>query len=132
VPASHYFKGGVRSHQAASGKEATQIAVCNLIHNLMGIELPECQTASQRPRPAARASEAPPGSKSTPPSAEAVAGPCWAAFGGLVLPCSRLATISDCGWSLLNHGVADIKRLNLGNLNPIYERELTKLEVHQG
>jgi hypothetical protein len=37
-----------------------------------------------------------------------------------------------CGWSLLNHGVADTKRLNLGNLNPIYERELTKLEVHQG
>jgi hypothetical protein len=27
----------------------------------------------------------------------------------------------DCGWSLLNHGMADIKRLNLGNLNPIYE-----------
>ena len=23
------------------------------------------------------------------------------------------------------------KRLNLGNLNPIYERELTKLELHQ-
>ena len=23
------------------------------------------------------------------------------------------------------------KRLNLGNLNPIYERELTKLDVHQ-
>ena len=23
-------------------------------------------------------------------------------------------------WSLLNHGVAEIKRLNLGNLNPIY------------
>ena len=38
----------------------------------------------------------------------------------------------DCGWSLLNHGVADTKRLNLGNLNPIYERELTKLELHQG
>ena len=35
----------------------------------------------------------------------------------------------------MNHGAADIKRLNLGrnpNLNPIYERELTKLEVHQG
>ena len=39
----------------------------------------------------------------------------------------------DCGWSLLlNHGVAERKRLNLGNLNPIYERELTKLDVHQG
>jgi hypothetical protein len=38
----------------------------------------------------------------------------------------------DCGWPLLNHGLADRKRLNLGNLNPIYERELTKLEVHQG
>jgi hypothetical protein len=38
----------------------------------------------------------------------------------------------DCDWSLLNHGVAYIKRLNLGNLNPIYERELTKLELHQG
>ena len=24
-----------------------------------------------------------------------------------------------------------IKRLNLGNLNPIYERELIKLDVHQ-
>ena len=36
----------------------------------------------------------------------------------------------DCGWSLLNHGVAEIKRLNLGNLNPIYERELNKLNVH--
>ena len=42
--------------------------------------------------------------------------------------CSRF----DCDWSLLNHGVADIKRLNLGNLNPIFERELTKLELHQG
>ena len=31
----------------------------------------------------------------------------------------------------MNHGVAEIKRLNLGNLNPIYERELTKLDVHQ-
>ena len=31
----------------------------------------------------------------------------------------------------MNHGVADtmIKRLNLGNLNPIYEREFTKLEL---
>ena len=38
----------------------------------------------------------------------------------------------DCGWSLLNHGLADSMRLNLGNLNPIYERELTKLELHQG
>ena len=32
----------------------------------------------------------------------------------------------------MNQCVADIKRLNLGNLNPIYERELTKLDVHQG
>ena len=37
----------------------------------------------------------------------------------------------DCGWSLLNHGVADTKRLNLGNLNPIYERELIKLGGYQ-
>jgi len=27
--------------------------------------------------------------------------------------------------------VAETKRLNLGNLNPIYERELAKLDVHQ-
>ena len=39
--------------------------------------------------------------------------------------------IFDCGWSLLNHGVAQRKRLNLGNLNPIYERELTKRGVYQ-
>ena len=31
----------------------------------------------------------------------------------------------------MSHGVAEIKRLNLGNLNPVYERELTKLDVHQ-
>ena len=31
----------------------------------------------------------------------------------------------------MNHGVAEIRRLNLGNLNPIYERELDKLDVHQ-
>jgi hypothetical protein len=31
----------------------------------------------------------------------------------------------------LSHGVAERNRLNLGNLNPIYERELTKLDVHQ-
>ena len=30
----------------------------------------------------------------------------------------------DCGWSSLNHSVAEIKRRNLGNLNLIYEREL--------
>ena len=36
----------------------------------------------------------------------------------------------DCSWSLLNHGVVQRKRLNLGNLNPIYERELTKLGVY--
>ena len=36
----------------------------------------------------------------------------------------------DCSWSLLNHGVAQTMRLNLGNLNPIYERELTKLGVY--
>ena len=40
-------------------------------------------------------------------------------------------SLFDCGWSLLIHGVADTKRLNLGNPNPIYERELTKLDVHQ-
>ena len=28
--------------------------------------------------------------------------------------------------------MAEGKSLNLGNLNPIYERELTKLNVHQG
>jgi hypothetical protein len=39
--------------------------------------------------------------------------------------------IFDCGWSLLSHGVAERKRLNLGNLNPIYKRELPKLHVHQ-
>jgi hypothetical protein len=27
--------------------------------------------------------------------------------------------------------VAERKRLDLGNLNPIYERELNKLDVHQ-
>ena len=37
----------------------------------------------------------------------------------------------DCSWSLLNHGVAQRMRLNLGNLNPIYERELIKLGVYQ-
>ena len=31
----------------------------------------------------------------------------------------------------LNHGVAQRMRLNLGNLNPIYERELIKLGVYQ-
>ena len=38
--------------------------------------------------------------------------------------------IFDCSWSLLNHGVAQRMRLNLGNLNPIYERELIKLGVY--
>ena len=47
-------------------------------------------------------------------------------------PVLMLSMLFDCGWSLLNHGVAHTKRLNLGNLNPIYERELTKLELHQG
>ena len=32
----------------------------------------------------------------------------------------------DCSWSLLNLGAAQRMRLNLGNLNPIYERELTR------
>ena len=36
----------------------------------------------------------------------------------------------DSSWSLLNHGVAQRMRLNLGNLNPIYERELIKLGVY--
>ena len=27
--------------------------------------------------------------------------------------------------------MAEIKRLNLGNLNPVYERELDNLDVHQ-
>ena len=39
-------------------------------------------------------------------------------------------SIGDCGWSLLNHGVAKRKRCDLGNLNPIYERELDKLDSH--
>ena len=33
----------------------------------------------------------------------------------------------DCGWSLLNHDVAQRKRLNLGDLNPIYERVLNPI-----
>ena len=37
----------------------------------------------------------------------------------------------DCSWSLLDQGVAKRMRLNLGNLNPIYERELIKLGVYQ-
>jgi hypothetical protein len=42
-------------------------------------------------------------------------------------------TLFVCGWSLLNpRRGADTKRLDMGNLNPIYERELTKLELHQG
>ena len=36
----------------------------------------------------------------------------------------------DCICSLFNHGVAQRERLNLGNLNPIYARELTKLGVY--
>ena len=42
-----------------------------------------------------------------------------------------VALVFDCGWSLLNHGVAQRMRLNLCNLNPIYERELIKLGVDQ-
>ena len=42
-----------------------------------------------------------------------------------------ISTGIDCGWSLLNHGVAKRKSLNLGSLDPIYKRELTKLDVHQ-
>jgi hypothetical protein len=34
-------------------------------------------------------------------------------------------------WSLLSHGVAERKRLDLDNLNPIYERVLTKLDGSQ-
>ena len=45
--------------------------------------------------------------------------------------CLHVSKTIDCGWSLLSHGMAERKRLNLGNLNPIYERELTKLDVHQ-
>ena len=30
----------------------------------------------------------------------------------------------------MHHGVADIKRPDLGNLNSIYETELNKLDVH--
>ena len=43
----------------------------------------------------------------------------------------RAFVVSDCSWSLLNHGVAQRMRLNLGNLNPIYEREMIKLGVDQ-
>jgi hypothetical protein len=50
-----------------------------------------------------------------------------AAFG----PIDAHSLFFVCGWSLLSHGVAERKRLNLGNLNPIYEKELTKLDVHQ-
>ena len=32
---------------------------------------------------------------------------------------------------MLNHGEAEITRPNLGNLNPIYERKLDNLDVHQ-
>ena len=42
----------------------------------------------------------------------------------------RILTHFDCSCSLFNHGVAQRERLNLGNLNPIYERELTKLGVY--
>ena len=34
-----------------------------------------------------------------------------------------------CGWSLLSQGVAERKRLDLGNLSPIYERKINKLDV---
>ena len=43
--------------------------------------------------------------------------------------CHRVKAVFDCDWSLSNHGVANIKRMNLGNLNPIYEN-LTKLGVY--
>ena len=51
---------------------------------------------------------------------------------GIVVLFGQRIHLSLCGWTLLNHGVADTKRLNLGNLNPIYERDLTKLALHQG
>ena len=44
---------------------------------------------------------------------------------------SKKTSHFNSGQSLLNHGVAGIKRLNLGNLNHIYERELNKLDVRQ-
>ena len=31
----------------------------------------------------------------------------------------------------MSHGVAERETLDLGNLNPIYERELNQLDVHQ-
>jgi hypothetical protein len=37
----------------------------------------------------------------------------------------------DCGWSLLSHGAAEIKGVDLGILTPIYERELDEPHVHQ-
>ena len=36
-----------------------------------------------------------------------------------------------CSCSLFKHGVAQKERRNLGNLDPIYERDLTKLGVYQ-
>ena len=43
----------------------------------------------------------------------------------------RRGRFFECICSLFNHGVAQRERLNLGNLNPIYERELIKLGVYQ-
>ena len=37
----------------------------------------------------------------------------------------------DCSCSVFKHGVAQKERRNLGNLNRIYERELTKLGAYQ-
>ena len=47
-----------------------------------------------------------------------------------LLPYRHEISPFDCGWSLLNHGVAEIRRLHLGNLNPIHERKLFKLDSH--
>ena len=41
------------------------------------------------------------------------------------------ASAFDCSCSLFKHGVTQNERRNLGNLNPIYERELIKLGVDQ-
>ena len=40
--------------------------------------------------------------------------------------------IFDCDWSLLDHGAAKFKRLDLSNLNPIYEREQARCIPDEG
>ena len=42
-----------------------------------------------------------------------------------------LAFIESRGWPSLSHGAAETNGLDLGNLNPIYARELNKPDVRQ-